>query len=189
MKLSVWARQQGITYKTAWRMWRDGRLPIPAEQMPTGTVIVHPEKMSETGCVLYARVSSSDQRSDLEGQLGRLAEFASKNRLEVVRSVSEIGSGLNGHRPKLMAILNNPELRVIVVEHEDRLARFGVEYIESALKATGRRLIVVNPGEMKDDLVKDMIDVLTSFCARLYGRRAARNRAEKALKAAAEGES
>jgi predicted site-specific integrase-resolvase len=72
---------------------------------------------------------------------------------------------------------------IIVVEHRDRLARFGSEYIEAALNATGRRLIVVDAGEMKDDMVQDMIDVLTSFCARLYGRRSAKNRAIRALEA------
>ena len=64
--------------------------------------------------------------------------------------------------------------------------RVGAEYVESALAAQGRRLAVVDPGETQDDLVHDMIDVLTSLCARLYGRRSARTRAEKALKAASE---
>jgi putative resolvase len=69
----------------------------------------------------------------------------------------------------------------VVVEHRDRLARFGVEHLEAALSAQGRRVVVVEPGEVDDDLVRDMTEVLTSFCARLYGRRGARNRAEKAL--------
>ena len=62
-----------------------------------------------------------------------------------------------------------------------------VEYMEAAFAATGRGVVVVDPQEVKDDLVQDMIGVLTSMCARLYGRRSARNRAEKALKAASEG--
>lgn len=84
-----------------------------------------------------------------------------------------------------MRLLADPTVRVIVVEHRDRLARFGSEYIESALSASGRKVIVVDQSEMKDDLVQDMIAVLTSFCARLYGRRAAKNRAAKAVAAAA----
>jgi putative resolvase len=186
MKLSVWARANGLTYRTAWRMWRDGKLPVPAEQLATGTVLVHPpaEPSVET-VALYARVSSADQKSDLERQLGRLADYASKERLTVLRSISEIGSGLNGHRAKVMKLLADPTVRTIVVEHRDRLARFGSEYIEAALAASGRKLVVVDQTEMKDDLVQDMIAVLTSFCARLYGRRAAKNRAEKALAAAA----
>ena len=85
---------------------------------------------------------------------------------------------------QIMRLLSDPAVQTIVVEHRDRLARFGSEYIEAALAACGRRLVVVDQTEMKDDLVQDMVDVLTSFCARLYGPRAAKNRAAKALAAA-----
>ena len=101
MKLSAWAKANGLTYKTAWRMWRDGKLPVPAEQLATGTVIVHPPQPSSADIVaLYARVSSGDQKADLERQLGRLAEYASRERFKVIRSVSEVGSGLNGIAPR-----------------------------------------------------------------------------------------
>jgi len=129
-------------------------------------------------------VSSADQKDNLERQLGRLSQYASKERLPVIRAIAEIGSGLNGHRAKIMRLLADPEIKTVVVEHRDRLARFGSEYIEAALAACGRKLVVVDQTEMKDDLVQDMIAVLTSFCARLYGRRAARKRAAKALAAA-----
>jgi putative resolvase len=166
-------------------VWRAGKLPIPAEQLPTGTVIVHPPKAPTVESVaIYARVSSADQKADLERQLGRLAEYASRERLTVIRSVSAIGSGLNGHRAKIMRLLSDPAVQTIVVEHRDRLARSGSESIEAALAACGRQLIVVDQTEMKDDLVQDMVDVLTSFCPRLDGRRAAKNRAVKALAAA-----
>lgn len=186
MKLSAWAKANGLTYKTAWRMWHDGKLPVPAEQLPTGTVIVHPPTAASGAAALYARVSSGDQKTDLERQLGRLATYASQERMTVIRSVSEIGSGLNGHRPKILKLLSDPAVSSIVVEHRDRLARFGSEYIEAALAASGRKLIVIDQSEMKDDLVQDMIAILTAFCARLYGRRAAKNRAAKALAAASE---
>jgi putative resolvase len=98
--------------------------------------------------------------------------------------VTEVGSGMNGRRKKLARLLADPRATTIVVEHRDRLARFGVEHLESALSAQGRQIIVVDPSEMDDDLIRDMTEVLTSFCARLYGRRGARNRAEKALRCA-----
>jgi len=72
----------------------------------------------------------------------------------------------------------------IIVEHRDRLARFGVGYLEAALAAQGRRLVVVEDAEVTDDLVKDMVEVLTSCCARLYGRRSAKRRASVAVEAA-----
>jgi putative resolvase len=147
--------------------------------------LVEEPKRKDAGAVLYARVSSSDREADLDRQVARLATFAAERGITVSKVVAEVGSGLNGHRKGLLSVLRSPEYGAIVVEHRDRLARFGSEYIEAALAASGRRLIVVEPDEVKDDLAADMIDVLTSFCARLYGPRSARQRAEKAIEATA----
>jgi predicted site-specific integrase-resolvase len=185
MKLSAWAKANGLAYQTAWRMWRNGKLPVPAEQLPTGTVIVHPPKTTNVEQVaIYARVARADQKADLERQLGRLAEYASRERMTVIRSIAEIGTGMNGQRAEIIRLLSDSAVQAIVVEHRDRLARFGSEYIEAALAACGRKLVVVDQTEMKDDLIEDMADVLTSFCARLYGRRGAKNRSARALAAA-----
>ncbi|CAB4242913.1 conserved protein of unknown function [Methylacidimicrobium sp. AP8] len=97
MKLSVWAKRQGICYKTAWRMWKEGRLPVPAEQLPTGTVIVHAEPSQPNGVALYARVSSSDQKADLDRQLARLTEFALKQ--TVADRQGRQGGRLRNERP------------------------------------------------------------------------------------------
>jgi putative resolvase len=186
MKLSVWAKKQGLCYATAWRMWKAGKLPVAAEQLPTGTIIVKEPDTDfgkpSSSVVLYARVSSSDQKVDLDRQLARLVEYATSSGYQVKGAVKEIGSGLNGKRSRLLSILKDPAIRTIVVEHRDRLARFGFEYLEAALRSSGRHVIVVDEEEMRDDLVQDMIDVLTSFCARLYGKKTARRRAAKALK-------
>jgi len=184
MKLADWARAQGIDYKTAYRWFRTGILPAPSVQLPTGTILVTPEERSgNTEVAVYGRVSSAGQKKDLERQMARLLEYSTKNRMSIARAVKEIGSGLNGRRKKLVSLLRDPKVGTIVVEHRDRLARFGAEYIEAALAGSGRRIVVVDPAEMKDDLVRDMVDVLTSMCARLYGKRAAKNRAERALRA------
>ena len=184
MKLAEWARQQGLDYKTTYRWFRAGILPVPSKQLPTGTILVEPVPWAEKrGAAVYARVSSGDQKRDLERQLARLVEHATANGLSIVKAVSEIGSGLNGHRPKLIGLLRDPRIGAIVVEHRDRLARLGSEYIEAALQSTGRKVVVVDENEMKDDLVQDMIEVLTSLCARLYGRRSAKNKAKKAMEA------
>ncbi len=151
--------------------------------MPTGTILVKEPETAPQAVALYARVASADQKADLDRQIARLAAYASQQGWAVTKVVSEIGSGMNGHRPKLLGVLSDPKLTTIVVEHRDRLMRFGFEYVEAALAAQGRRIVVVEPGEVKDDLVQDMIEVLTSFCARLSGRRSARNRAERALEA------
>lgn len=182
IKLSVWAKQQGIAYRTAWNWYKAGKLPAPAHQTATGTLLVEVAEEAAAGgarAVLYARVSSHDQKPHLDGQIARCLAFANGAGLSVVQTVTEVGSGLNGHRKKLLSLLADPKVDVIVVEHRDRLMRFGAEYVEAALTARGARLLVVDDGERADDLVQDMIAVLTSFCARLYGRRSAANRAKR----------
>lgn len=151
----------------------------------SGTILVEaPLDEKPKTVALYARVSSHAQRSDLDRQLARLSKYAAERDLHVVEAVAEVGSSLNGKRRKLLRLLSDAKVGAVVVEHRDRFARFGSEYLEAALAASGRRLIVVDATERNDDLVQDMTAVLTSFCARLYGRRSARNRAisiERAL--------
>jgi putative resolvase len=187
MRLSEWARREGVHYQTAWKWFKVGTLPVPARQTATGTILVDEPRREEAGGVaLYARVSCSDQREDLDRQVGRLAAWATAQGLGVTATVAEVGSGLNGSRSKLKRLLADRSIGTIVVEHRERLARFGVEYVEAALAAESRRLVVVEERELDDDLVRDITEVLTSICARLYGRRSARRRAERALRAAGE---
>ena len=181
MKLSHWAKKQGISYRTAWRWFKNGILPVEAMQSTSGTIIIYEDKPKEVNVAIYARVSSFDQKNDLDRQVARLVLFANSKGLSISKTITEIGSGLNGHRPKLMKLLSDSSIQIILVEHRDRLMRFGVEYVESALSSQERRLLVADQGELNDDLVQDMIEVLTSFCARLYGRRSAKNKAKKAL--------
>lgn len=165
-------------------MWKAGQLPVPAEQLPTGTIIVHPPiTTTDGGVALYARVSSADQKPDLERQVARCAVYAAEHRLRVTEVIKEIGSGLDGHRRGLMRLLRMPTVTTVVVEHRDRLMRFGFEYVEAALMAQGRTVVVIDSAEVQDDLVRDVTEVLTSLCARLYGQRAAANRARRALEA------
>jgi putative resolvase len=185
VRLSEWARAQGVHPKTAYRWWRQGVLPVPAQQVSARMILVEePTLSSAGGSGLYARVSSHDQRSDLDRQVARLSEWAAQVGAQVVRVEAEVGSGMNGARAKVRRLLADPRVSAVVVEHRDRLGRMNTELVEAALSAAGRRLVVLDEGEVTDDLVRDMVEVLTSFCARLYGRRSARNRAEKALRCA-----
>ncbi|HZM68606.1 MAG TPA: IS607 family transposase [Nakamurella sp.] len=190
MNLREWALAQGLHPQTAYRWFREGKLPVPATRVGPRTILVNMDAVTAptiTGGVgLYARVSSHDQKADLDRQVGRLSAWAAQTGLRVVRVESEVGSGMNGSRAKARRLLADPAVTALVVEHRDRLGRMNTELVEAALAASGRRLVVLDAGEVDDDLVRDMVEVLTSFCARLYGRRSARNRAEKALKCAAE---
>ncbi|MGO8770723.1 IS607 family transposase [Mycobacterium sp.] len=183
MNLTEWARAQGVHPQTAYRWFREGILPVPAVRVNQRTVLVNPDRGDAVvgGVGLYARVSSHDQKADLDRQLARLTAWAADAGGQVVRVEAEVGSGMNGARAKVRRLLADPKVTVVVVEHRDRLGRMNTELVESALSANGRRLVVLDAGEVDDDLVREMVEVLTSFCARLYGRRSARNRALKAV--------
>ena len=189
MKLREWAAREGVHYQMAWRWWRDGELPVPARQTATGAIVVEVPAAGggAAGVVVYARVCSHERRAGLDRQVARVTGWVTGQGLTVAGVVREVGSGLTGRRPELRRILSDPSAAVIVVEHRGRLARVGVELLDAALAAQGRRLIVADPGETTD-LVRDMIEVLTSMCARLYGRRGARNRAMRAVTAATNAE-
>jgi putative resolvase len=178
MKLSQYAKRAGVTYKTAWRWWKLGHLD--AYQTPTGTVIVREPVLSTpaTGRVaLYARVASADQKSDLERQMQRLRDYAAAKGYAVAKEVREIASGLNDHRPKLAKLLTDPTMGTLVVEHRDRLTRFGYEHIRHLLESQGRHLELLFPSATDDELVDDFVSVITSMAACRDGRRTSRRRA------------
>jgi predicted site-specific integrase-resolvase len=185
VNLKEWAVSQGVSYATARSWYRAGKLPVPARKVGGLVLIGDPAAPAAAAgqTVVYARVSSADQWPDLDHQVARVTEWATGRHLPVDRVVTEIGSALNGKRPKFLALLRDPAVSVIVVEHRDRFARFGAEYVEAALSAHGRRLLVADPAEADNDLVRDVTEILTSLCARLYGQRGARNRAERAVAA------
>ena len=167
MKLSQYAKQTGISYKTAWRWYKSGTLD--AYKTATGTVIVRDasDPKPATGRIaLYARVSSLGQKEDLKGY-------------QVAQEVTEIASGLNDTRPKLEKLLADTSIGTIVVENRDRLTRFGSHYIETLLEAQGRRVEMIFQSDTGDELVDDFVSVITSMAARIYGRRQSKRHAEK----------
>ena len=185
VNLKEWAEREGVHHVTAYRWFREGKLPVPARRV--GRLILVDPAATATAVAavtaVYARVSSADQRADLDRQVARVTTWATGQGLAVDRVVTEVGSALNGRRKKFLALLRDPQVSTIVVEHRDRFARFGAEYVEAALAAQGRRLLVVDPTEVDDDLVGDVTEILTSLCARLYGHRAAADRARRAVEA------
>ena len=192
MQVREWASREGLSPQTVWKWCREGAMPVPVEKTPTGMYLIHDPRYENTQPVLtgggrtvcYARVSSADQKDDLQRQADRLKAFALNMGVERPEVVMETGSGMNDRRRKLNRILSDPTVMTIIVEHRDRLARMNAGLVESTLKAQGRGIIVVDDTEPDDDLVRDMTEVLTSFCTRLYGRRTAKHKAETALKAA-----
>jgi putative resolvase len=177
MKLSAYAKQVGVTYKTAYAWWRAGQLD--AYQLPTGTIIVRESKPNATGVALYARVSSAEQKNDMTRQVQRLRDYAAARGYQVVAEVREIASGLNDERPKLKQLLTDAKVGVIVVEQRDRLTRLGYGSIAALLEHEGRRVEAIFPSDTDTELVDDFVAVLTSLAARLSGRRNAKRRADQ----------
>lgn len=181
MKLSDYAKAKGVSYKTAWRWYCDGQIKgrrygrtiIVDEEVETP--IVTSQKVA-----VYARVSSAENKSNLDSQAERLSVYCTAKGYQIARVVKEIGSGVNDSRPKLLAMLADPSINLIVVEHKDRLTRFGFRYIETLLKEQGRSVEIVNVAENgTEDLLADLVSIISSFCARLYGQRRAKRKTEK----------
>lgn len=186
MKLAQWTRQHGVSRHMAARWFHAGQLPLAARQLATGAILVDQPSRSGRGEVaVSARVSASGQRPGLDWHVARLAGEAVAVRLALSRVVAEIGSAACGERSKLRRLVAGPEVGAIVAERRDRLVRFGVECVEAALASHGRQLVVLGDGEVADDLVREMVDVLISMCVRLSGR-SARRRAGWAVTAAEE---
>jgi predicted site-specific integrase-resolvase len=183
MKLADWARKHGIAYCTAWRWFKRGKMPVRATKTPTGMILVEEESLQSLSenseAHVYTRVSSPAKKADLERQAERVCEFCRARGWSVLSVIKEVASGMNDNRRKLTALLKRRPRR-IVVEHKDRLTRFGFRYFELFMEQLGGEIVVVNRDkEERDDLLKDLVAIITSFCCRLYGLRRGRKKAEK----------
>jgi len=180
MKLSKWAKKNGICYVTALSWFHSGKIPN-ARQMDTGTILVNEvtnEPHQERVCA-YARVSSQSRKTEIQYQIDRIIEFSNARGLSIDKVYKEIASGMNDNRKQLWMMLDSKPT-VIVIENKDRLTRFGFCYLEKLLKNQGCKIIVMNKSvEDESDLLKDFVSIITSFCCRLYGLRRGHNKAKK----------
>ena len=180
MKLSEYAKKNSVSYKTAWKWFKDGLIPN-SRQLKTGTIIVDEsvEVQKDEYTIVYARVSSSENKSTLESQAKRLVDFCCAKGWKINEVVKETGSGLNDSRKKLMKIFKDKKATRIVVEHKDRLTRFGFNYLKELFD--GEIFVVNEADDSKQDLIQDFISVITSFCARIYGQRRSKRKTEKII--------
>lgn len=191
IKISEYAKRMSMHTRTAYRQFHSGKVAGYQDE-DTGTIyilnpfketLVDTEKSNQV--VLYARVSSSQNKNNLETQMERLRMFATVKGYTVVKEVKEIGSGLNDKRPKLLKLLTTDleDYGILLVEHNDRLARFGKPYIEALLTSHGKKLEVINEVvEDEEDLIQDFVSIITSYCARIYGKRRSKRKTEQLIK-------
>lgn len=181
MKLRDWANKHSITYRTAYDHYRQGKIP-GAFALHTGTIVIPEIKEELTKPeynLIYTRVSSSENRNNLDSQAERLSLFCNAKGWVIHEIVKECASGLNDKRPKLQKILQESKATRIVVEHSDRLTRFGLNYIKILYK--GEIIVVNEVVEDEKDLMQDFISLVTSFCARLYGQRRSKRKTERII--------
>ena len=140
MNLAAWAESNGVARVRAYRWFRAGLLPVPARKVGRLILVDEPieKAVPRARTAVYAGVSSADQKADLDRQVARVCAWATLQQIPVDKVVVEVGSALNGHRRKFLALLRDPSVTRIVVEHRDRFCRFGSEYVQAALAAQGR---------------------------------------------------
>lgn len=185
VKLSTYAKEHDVQRQTAYRWWREGK--IQGEQLESGTILVYADDEpvianNNNNVAIYARVSSSQNKNNLTNQKERLEHYATARGYKIIHSVTEVGSGLNDHRKKLLSLLGKDDYAILLVEHKDKLTRFGFNYLRILLEKQGKIIEVVNENsEEESDLMEDLVAIITSFCARLYGQRRSKRKTEKII--------
>jgi len=178
-------KRLGISFITLKRWIYSGK--IRAVKTPTGRWMIPESEVEriisgkaearEVRAVIYARVSSSDQKKDLERQVQYLTQYCSAKGYKVVDVLSDVASGLKTNRRGLMKLFNyvvNRQVDVVVITYKDRLTRFGFEYLDYFFRQYGVRIEVIYGEEPKDayqELVEDLLAIATSFAGKLYGMR------------------
>ena len=172
----------GISYSTLLRWIREGKIRAVMTEggkyrIPYSEVRKYLERREETRAVIYARVSSADQKEDLERQVEYLTNYAMAKGYKVVEVLKDVASGLDIQRKgllKLFKLVESRSVDVVLVTYKDRLTRFGFEYLEEFFSAMGTRIEVVFGEEPKgatQELVEDLISIVTSFAGKIYGMR------------------
>lgn len=180
LKISEYAKKVHCTVRTVWNRIKANRLE--AKHTDHGWRVVVEDGIAEPKYAIYARVSSAENKDNLERQKQRLLDFCAGKGWPVSKTVTEVGSGLNDERKKLSKLLADESITHIVVEHKDRFSRFGFRYVEQLLKQHGRCIVAINEQDNeRDDLMEDFVSTITSFTAKLYGRRGARRRTKKLI--------
>lgn len=175
-----------MTYRTAWNRFKAGKIPN-AFMDSDGHILIEtdPAKLAKQNrAAIYTRVSSNENKTNLDSQAERLKRYAEAKGYQIVYLVKEVGSGINDGRKKLENLLFKKDWDILLVEHKDRLARIGAKYIEYMLLKEEKTLEIVNQAEDdRSDIVQDFVSMIYSFSAKLYGLRRSKRKTEKILSA------
>lgn len=182
-KISQYAKKYNVTYRTVWNWIKQNKIQIQRTDTNRIIIVEDEDKNINDNVAIYARVSSTENKNNLSKQRERLENYCAAKGYKIIKSVEEIGSGLNDNRKKLESLLLDESIKKIVVEHSDRFSRFGMNYITLLLKMQGREIEIINTqNNDRDDLMQDFVSIITSFCARLYGQRRTKRKTEQIIK-------
>jgi len=184
-KLREYAKEHNVTYQTAYNHYKRG-LISGAYQLPTGTVVIPDNSKQEFNkteyVVTYSRVSSSENKDNLIKQSNRVIDYCNAKGWKTQENIVEIGSGINDNRKKLIQILHEGKATKLVVEHKDRLTRFGFNFIKETCNKFNCEIIIINEVESeKEDIIQDFVSIITSFCAKIYGKRRSKRKTEQLI--------
>lgn len=181
LKISQYAKMEGVKYRAIWNRIKRGKLQT--ERTQSGSLRIIFDENKDVRVAVYCRVSSSENKDNLERQRERVLNYCAAKGYQIEKVICEVGSGLNDNRKKLEALLNDVSITKIVVEHSDRFSRFGMNYIIKLLELQGRSVEVINKQvNDRDDLMQDFVSIITSFTARLYGQRRTKRKTEQLIK-------
>ena len=185
MKLCDYAKKYSVTYRTAWNRFNAGKIPNSFKDKDGHILIeiIKNKNIDLSKVAIYARVSSSKNKANLDKQATRLTQYSIAKGYQITEVVKEVGSGVNDNRKKLKKLLESDNWGTLVIEHQDRLTRFGFNYIQILLNKEGREIEIVNLAEdEKSDLMQDLVSVIYSFSAKMYGVRRSKQKTEEIIK-------
>lgn len=189
IKLSKFAEDLKVSKMTLWNWKKRGLInfikigSMNYVDVETYNKFLGIQEKNHEKVVIYCRVSSTENKSNLESQRKRVENYCSAKGYNISKVVCEFGSGLNDNRPKLNKLLENLDFTKIIVEHKDRLTRFGFNYIQTLLKNKNIEIEVINRSDNNEEnLIEDFVSVITSFCARIYGKRRSKRKTEELIK-------
>lgn len=190
IKPSEYANMMSLSKKTVYVHFHNGLIP-GYQDKNTGTIYLENPEFNQnnnnrdddlTKVVLYARTSSSQNKQLMNDQLDRLRQYATSKGYTIVREIKEFGSGLNDNRRQLNSLFNDNSFDIIIVEHKDRLTRFGFNYLEYLFNNNNQKIEVMNHVNNTDeDIIDDFKSIIISFCARIYGKRRSKRKSTKMI--------
>lgn len=175
IKVSQYAKIMGLHPLTINRQFHQGLIDGYQDERTKTIYLINPEwkerQNKSNRVILYARVSSTTNQKSLDGQIDRMRNYAAAKGYQIVDEVKEIASGINEQRPKFTKILKRHDYDILLSEHQDRLTRFGFNYIKTLLNNQGIKVEVINESnDQKQEMMDDFISIVTSFWHRLYGK-------------------